>query len=291
MGIDKRNMPSGFKQIESSIFSILNLVNEKHVSVFAAAADCFIFMSLVPILMLLVSLIRFLPFSQADIMQILEHTVPSYIYDPISPIVSSIYIDGSAAFTISLLLTLHSASGAMRQLMKGLDTVYGDERKEPVPIFYLRAILYMLVLAAIFVFSSGILVFGSQILDVLHAALPENILIRRLFSSARLFHYVLVLCFLFFSFLLLYWCVPARRHKLSRQWPGAVFSAFAWVVFSWGFSIYVSVSNKFGAYGYIGTIMVAMMWVYFCLTFLLVGGCINAFHEQSSTVKSRRNLS
>ena len=51
----------------------------------------------------------------------------------------------------------------------------------------------------------------------------------------------------------------------------------SWSVFSVIFSVYVSVSNRFGAYGVIGTVIVAMIWLYYCFYFLLLGGYINHY--------------
>ena len=66
--------------------------------------------------------------------------------------------------------------------------------------------------------------------------------------------------------------MDARKNlKYRRQLPGAVFSAVVWAAFSFIFSFYVSLSDKFGAYGYIGTIMVAMIWIFYCFYFLLMG--------------------
>ena len=271
---------SGFQKMKTAVFSILKTIGKKNITIYAAAADYFLFISLVPLLMLLVSLIRFLPFEQADIMQIFADTVPESMFRIINSLVSGIYRNGSTAFTISIFLTLFSASGAVRPLMKALDVVYGDERRDAFPLFFLKAILYMIVLVVIIVLSFGVLVLGGQIIALLHNKIPDSPVVRWLSSGARLFRYAVVLCILTFGFLLIYCHVPARRRKASEQWPGAVFCAAAWTVFAWGFSLYVSYSNQFGAYGYIGTIMVAMMWAYFCLTFLLVGGCLNAYIEQ-----------
>jgi membrane protein len=58
---------------------------------------------------------------------------------------------------------------------------------------------------------------------------------------------------------------------------GALFSALVWVIFSSAFSFYLSVSGNYGAYGIIGTVMVAMIWMYFCLYFLLIGAFLNRF--------------
>ena len=68
---------------------------------------------------------------------------------------------------------------------------------------------------------------------------------------------------------------PGPRKPLRH--PGAVFCAASWILFSWGYSIYVSFSDQFGAYGYLGTVMVVMMWLYYCMMFFLIGGCINVY--------------
>ena len=75
----------------------------------------------------------------------------------------------------------------------------------------------------------------------------------------------------------------AAREGAGVRWvsaAGSLFSAVSWMLFSYIFSFYVSLSNRFGAYGYIGTIMVAMMWLFYCFYFLLIGGYINRLLEQ-----------
>ena len=268
------------KKPVTAVASVFDMIGKKKVAVYAAASDYFLFMSLVPILMLLVSLIRFLPFSQADVLEIFADAVPASVYDVIRTIVESIYRSGGGVITVSILLTLFSASGAMRAIMKGLDAVYEVERRENVVLFFLRAYVYMLILIVIIVLSLVLMVYGGEILGWLHSLLPENGFVERLFSLGKYMRYLLVLAILTLSFILMYRWVPAGEHRSVCQWPGALFCALAWVGFSWVFSLYVSVSDKFGAYGYIGTIMVAMMWMYYCLMFLLIGGCINAVIEK-----------
>ena len=273
---------SGLKKGASALRSILGMIGEKKVAVYATASDYFLFMSLVPITMLLVSLIRFLPFEQADVMQIFAGAVPESVYNVISSIVGSIYRSGGGVITLSILLTLFSASSAMRSIMKGLDTVYGAVRRDHVVVFFLRAVVYMLILVVIILLSLLVMVYGEVIVEALHARLPQSDFVEKLFALKGGMRYLLVLAILTLSFILLYRWVPAGEHHTACQWPGALFSAVAWVVFSWVFSIYVSFSDKFGAYGYLGTIMVSMMWIYYCLMFLLIGGCINAYIEQKA---------
>ena len=270
---------SGIKNGVGAVRSIADMIGKKKVAVYAAASDYFLFMSLVPILMLLVSLVRYLPFEAADVMRIFSGTVPESVYNVIRSIVESIYRSGSGVVTVSILLTLFSASSAMHSIMKGLDAVYGVERRENVIVFFLRAVAYMLILVLIILLSLLVMVYGEVIVEALHAKLPQNAFVERLFSLQSGMRYLLVLAILTLSFILLYRWVPAGEHHSVHQWPGALFSALAWVVFSWVFSLYVTVSDKFGAYGYLGTILVSMMWIYYCLMFLLIGGCINAYIE------------
>ena len=271
---------SKLKKPVSAVASVFDMIGKKKVAVYAAASDYFLFMSLVPILMLLVSLIRYLPFDQADVLRIFADTVPAPVYNVISMIVESIFQSGSGVITISVLLMLFLASSAMRAIMKGLDEVYEVERHENGIRFFVRAYVYMLILIVIIVISLVVMVYGSAALGWLHSILPENGFVEGLFSLTKYMRYLLVLAILTLSFLLLYRWVPAGEHRSVHQWPGALFNALAWAVFSWVFSLYVSISDRFGAYGYIGTIMVAMMWMFYCLMFLLIGGCINAVIEK-----------
>ncbi len=275
----RMTLKSRLQQLIKAVISILTTAGKKNVKVFAAASEYFLFMSLVPILMLLVSLIRYLPINQADIVHLFVGTVPESVVSVIHTIVESIYRDGETATAISLLLMLYSASAAMRPLMKGLDAVYGDERKDSTPLFFLRSIIYLAILVLVIILSIIILVSGEYLLRYLNTNFPNSSLISLMISCADLLRYFAMFCVLTFGLVLLYSRVPARKRKPSDQWPGAILCALAWAIFSWGFSFYFSVVNKFGAYGYIGTILVTMMWGYYCLIFLLYGGCINAYLE------------
>ncbi len=255
-----------------------DLVAKKKVTVYAAASDYYIFMSLVPILMLFVSFIKYLPFSEGDVMAFFADIVPDSVYGIIQTIVDSIYQSGGAVVTISILLTVFLASRSMRSLMVGLDAIYDAERTDNTVLFFLRACLYMVALVIIILLCLIVMVYGGQILLLLRALLPDHEMVDELWTSIACLRFLSPLAILFCAFLPLFRWVPAGKRRLLQQWPGALFCALAWVLFSGIFSLYVSVSDHFGAYGYIGTIMVAMMWLYYCLLFLLIGGCINALY-------------
>ena len=135
----------------------------------------------------------------------------------------------------------------------------------------------MVILVLVLLLSFFVMVYGGEILQLLYDVLPHGGAIDWLFGMLRYMRYVIVLAVLALVFSFTYWRMPARRLRYKAQWPGAAFCAVSWSVFSVIFSFYVSLSNRFGAYGLIGTVIVAMMWLYYCFYFLLLGGYINHY--------------
>ena len=78
-------------------------------------------------------------------------------------------------------------------------------------------------------------------------------------------------------FAVMYTYIPNCKLKFSHQIPGAVFSATTWNIFSWGFSMYIQQFNGFDMYGSLTTIVIVMLWLYFCFYLFLIGAHINRF--------------
>lgn len=252
-------------------------LGRRRITTFSAACAYYLFVSLVPMIMLVVSLIRYTPLTEAVVLQAVSDYVPDQLYTILETIVNSIYRGGGAALTVSIVLTIWSASKSMKALMRGMDSVYDAERQEDFFVFSLRACVYMVIFVVLLLISLLVMVYGGEILQLLYNILPHGGAVDWLFGLTRYLRYIVVLALLALVFSFTYWRMPARSLPYRAQWTGAVFCAVSWSAFSFIFSAYVSVSNQFGAYGVIGTVMVAMIWVYYCFYFLLLGGYINHF--------------
>ena len=77
--------------------------------------------------------------------------------------------------------------------------------------------------------------------------------------------------------MVIYAYMPNVKQKPKSQNPGRAVCGGKLEPFSWGFSIYIEKFNDFGVYGSLSTIVVIMMWLYFCMYLLLVGAHINRF--------------
>ena len=273
-------MKDTLRDIYDAVDEFSKGMGRRRITTYSAACAYYLFMSLIPMIMLLVSVIQYTPLTQDMILEAISDYVPDQLYEILNSIISSIYSGGRVALTISILLTIWSAAASMKALMRGMDSVYDAERHEDFFVFSLRACIYMVVFVLMLLLSFFVMVYGGQILQLLYDFLPHNGAVDWLFDIAGYMRFIVVLAVLALVFSFTYWRMPARRLRYKAQWPGAVFCALSWAVFSVIFSFYVSVSNRFGAYGLIGTVIVAMIWLYYCFYFLLLGGYINHFIDQ-----------
>lgn len=270
-------MKGTLRDIYDAVDDFSKGMGRRRITTYSAACAYYLFMSLIPMIMLLVSIIQYTPLTQEMILEAISDYVPDSLYEIISSIISSIYSGGRVALTVSILLTIWSAAASMKALMRGMDSMYDAERHEDFFVFSLRACFYMVVLVLVLLLSFFVMVYGGEILQLLYDTLPHGGTLDKLFGTVRYLRYVVVIAVLALVFSFTYWRMPARKLRYKAQWPGAAFCAVSWSVFSVIFSVYVSVSNRFGAYGVIGTVIVAMIWLYYCFYFLLLGGYINHY--------------
>lgn len=274
------------EKILAAVKTLAGMISRKRVMTYAAAADYHLVIALPPAVMLMISLIRFLPVTQEEVLRLFSDAMPKQIYSIVESTVRSIFNSNETVTIISALLLLVSASGAMRALMKGIYEIYGSRRKEPFLLFAGKAVVYTLVFVVMIVVSLAVLVYGAQLLEYLRGRVANQSFIDTLISVLQNTRYILWSLILTLVFMVFYYFLPADRPKFRKQFPGALFSAVSWAVFSWGYSVYVSVSDKFGAYGFLGNVMIIMMWMYYCLMFFLIGGCINVYTSSGECGKT-----
>ena len=272
-------MKDTLRDIYDAVDEFFSGMGSRRLTTYSSSCAYYLFMSLVPVIMLLVSVLQYTPLTRDVVLEAVADYVPDSLYEIVYFIVTSIYSGGRVALTVSILLTIWSASACMKALLRGMDSVYDAERKEDYIRFSLRACFYMIIFVFILMLSFFVMVYGGKILDYIEQSMPVNHSLDFLFTLAKYLRFVIIMALLALVFCLLYKWMPARRLKFRRQLPGAVFSSVAWAAFSFIFSFYVSLSDRFGAYGYIGTIMVAMIWIFYCFYFLLLGGFINHYIE------------
>lgn len=252
-------------------------IGARKIWTFAAAAAFYLFLSLVPMLGLVCSLLPYTPLTENMFLGFLQRFAPEELYSILANIITSIYDSSTTTLSVTAVVSVWSASLSMLSLMRGMDAAHDLTRKENFIVFRLRACFFMIIaLAAVLLTLCGI-VYGGMILDLISAHLTSSWAEDVLLGTIKAIRYPVMMLFLYFVFLIMYTWMPAGRRKMRFQWPGAVFTTVAWLVFSWVFSLYVSYSDRYGVYGILGTVIVALLWIYYCFFILLVGAYINRF--------------
>lgn len=274
-------------RIFHSVSYVVQEANKRKLFTYASSCSFYLFLSLVPLSMICCCLLKYTPLTEAAMLAYIEQLFSESVATLFRRIVTATYSTGGTALTISILMALYSASACIRALMKGLDAAYDFIRQENYVKYVMRAILYLILFVLLIFFSLGVMGFGHKIVQIIGRHIPVLAGISSLFSHTRFFITAIPV---FIFLLLIYTLVPAERIKMSEQIPGALFSTIIWILFSLIFSGYLAISDKYGAFGLIGTAMVAMLWFYYSILILLVGGFLNSFFCYTYHHKSSWNM-
>ena len=252
-------------------------------SAYASRIAFFLFLSLIPLLILICFLIPYTPFSEADLMIACMNLVPKQMNPWIIGLISQVYDKPKGILPITFLITIWSAGKGMLALMRALNRI--NDVMEERGYFKLRMIssFYTVIILVILVFTFVLGVFGRNILKWLIEKTVGMIEIRSELISIVSFLVMIAVSVIAFSGI--YTCIPNKKLVFQKQIPGAVFVASAWSIFTFGFSLYIEYFSGFTAYGTLGTIILFLLWLYFCCYIMLIGAVVNWFWEKISYVE------
>lgn len=267
------------------IYGFFEKVSEDHVSAFSAQAAFFMLLSVFPMLMIILNLARFMPFTQEDVINLIANIMPQEFVQYVTAIVTDLYTKSKATLlSVSVIFTLWSAAKGMQAIANGLDSVYECEEYLGYFRWRLIAMIYTVFFIALLVVTLCLFVFGNAIYHGLVSVFPHLENIAGLVIGVRS---VVGMLLLFVFFVLLYTYLPDNkgikvRKKMKRkpgqQVYGAAFSSVAWILLSYLFSIYIDNFSNFSyMYGSLTMIILAMLWLYLCMYIIFLGGEINVY--------------
>lgn len=256
---------------------LLRLYKQDEITVYAAQASFFLILAFFPFIMLLLTLIQFIPaVSKSDLLAILVRIMPDALDSLVVGIVDDLTLKSPATMiSVTAVAALWSAARGIMGIERGLNRIYGTTDHHNYLMQRLICTGYTFLFTFVCVASLALLVFG----DSLHRAFMKTFpliggFIGRLIDLRQLLAAVILLA----AFVLLYTLVPEKKQNPWKQIPGAVFSVIGWLLFSYGFSLYINgFSNYSYMYGSLAAVILLMLWLYFCICILFIGGLINAF--------------
>lgn len=245
------------------------------IPVYAAQASFFIVLAFFPFIMLLLTLIQFIPaINKSDLQSFLVAIMPDMLDSLMIGIVDDLYIKSPGTIlSVTAILALWSAARGMMGIERGLNRIYASLEKRNYVVRRLICAGYTVIFMAICIISLVLLVFGTSIQSLLARTFP---LIYNLANHIISFRSLLAMILFLLCFIGLYTIVPKKKQDPWQQVPGALFSTIGWMLFSYAFSIYFTYFSNFSyMYGSLTAIVLLMLWLYFCICILFVGAEIN----------------
>lgn len=261
------------KQMKKNIKNLIASTERDHVLLYAAQASYFVIVSVIPFICLLISAFSF--FIPADIYSIFDaYEIPTEFERIIRIAIDQLFATQKVSLlSISAIFALWTASRGADSIRIGLERVYHEAPSKgfwkPLIKSFVSTIILIIVLLLNVVFS----LFGAAIAEALHLIPLYKILVY--FSIPILF---VTMCA---SFVMIYAFVgkigkQSWIKRIKQHLPGAVFATVGWMVFSYGYALYIQYFPSASAiYGSLTAVCLIMLWLYICTVILLLGAEVN----------------
>ena len=254
--------------------ALVTEIQEKNITFLAASLAYYAFASLIPLLLLAISIAPLVGGQQlADrIIEAAGGALPRSVADIITQTLSSSGAAG-ASIGIGLVFLLWSAIKIFRGMDIAFSEVYGASGPDGIVDQVTDALITLLgiVLAIVVTIVIGAVVSFVQQTSGVLAQFGLGFLQDGIGYAAGLVSIV----GLAIAFYPLYYFLPADEVGFKEAIPGALFAAIGWTLLQTGFRLYAGQSGS-SAYGIIGAALLILTFLYFGGMIILIGAALNA---------------
>lgn len=255
---------------------VIEVTHINRISTYAAHACYFMVLAAFPMLLLILSILRYTTLQVEDLLDLLESVVPAALMPAVQRVVISTYENTSTAMvSVSAVAALWSASRSIYGLILGLNGIYGV--RENRGYLYTRgmSVLYMFFFLVVLVLTLVLQVFGRSILALL--PVPENRFFAFLQDVVNS-RFLLLLLVQTGVFTAMYAALPNQHNPPAQCFPGAVLAGIGWQALSAVFSLYVENFSAYSnIYGSVYAVALGMLWLYCCMFIIFLGGAFNRY--------------
>ncbi len=237
-----------------------------------------LFISLFPAMIMLITLVPYIPIQNFDTMlynyifEFLPTNAENWIGSTINDLSR---IPRGGLLSVSFVLVVYFASNGMAMLISGFEKSFDSTFKERNFIQTRFTALWMTILIFLMLIAAVVVVIATNFL--------VDYLFTYVFHAQNLKPFtgiinILLAILIFYSLIaVVYQFAPAFRKKPGFLSPGSVLATLMFIITSLGFAYYV---NNFGnynkIYGSIGAVIVMMVWLELNCFILLIGFELNA---------------
>src|SRR3954451_5867721 len=268
--------------VRSSLLKLLwHRIEEDDLPGLSAQLAYFFLLSLFPLLIVLFTLLPYVPIPHQNMLGMIRDFAPAEAMDLIEKNVQEIMDQRNGGLlSFGIIGTIWSASNGISAIVTAFNKAYNV--KESRSFIVSRGMAILLTFGMIFVLILAIVlpVFGREIGVFLFSQLGYTTEFIKLWDTLS---WLVSAIILFLIFTGLYWIAPNVKLKCRSAFPGAAFATLGWIISSVCLSFYVgNISNYSLTYGSIGAIIVLMIWLYLSAFIIILGGEVNAFYSEKN---------
>lgn len=256
--------------------------NQKdNVSAMAGQSAFFVILSAIPFALFAFSILSLVN-NGTPSQELLSAAQPNDTADVIRQFIIEGYQHASGTISVTVIVALWSAGKGLYIITDGISRIYGLPQKHMWLLRRIFAMGYTLVLFLMMVLSLALMVLNYVAEQYISNAVGDFPMSTEILFGLR---YIIMAIILTLSLTLtmklyLFRKVEDRRFaKFRVLLPGMAFTAVAWMLLIRGVEFYTTHFSS-SVYGSLGTVVVAMMWVYFTMFILLCGIQINFIYRE-----------
>lgn len=262
----------------------LQIFKDNDMNVYSGYATLYILMSLIPLLMLVISIINLLPsYSAQDFSDFIMKFIPDLpqVQDMLTGIIKNLNNQSSGTVaSISALTTLWSASNGVSSIQTGLEQINGEKRSaiKGKLIALLFTVVLVLLIPSLLVFQLLRQPVIDAVILMLNWMKLETVI--PMFETIMSYSGVIVIVVTVAVLVLLYTYLPCGERTIKSQLPGAVFTLVLCGIFTAAFGFFMGRFWKASSvYGSLAAIFLCAMWMKFLITILFYGAAMNKAKE------------
>ena len=267
----------------NTIKNFINILNKSEVRVLPGTIAFFLFMSIVPLMMLGALIFSKLSFTLINVVDIFSEMIPSNVYKLLTPILANVGSNSLSGWYIILGLIL--ASNGTHSIILASNTLYEIENKSYI-YQRIKALIMIIVASTVFFFILFVLGFGNSILKFVLSLEMFNEVGPKIYNMFLILKWPIAIIVIFILIKVLYTLAPDKKIPSKYVNKGVMFTTIGWVIATSIYSFYATnIANYDLIYGSLSSIMVLLIWVYVMSYILVVGIAINTNIYELETKK------
>ncbi len=270
------------------LLQFIKAINEGVISQRAASISFSFFMALFPGILMLFTLIPFIPIDnfQKEILDMVERIIPDATSDSVMQVINDIVVrpHGSILSLGFLLALLFSTNGFKSIIIAFNSSVH---IKKDRSFFNLQ--WTALVLDVVFTIIAFITIVASIVDEHILNFLVEYNFMKQgwLYYFILVANWFIMILMILFMVSFLFYYAPTGKRKFQLITAGSSISTFVIVLVMVLFNMYINNFSKYNIlYGSIGTLLIILLWIYINSFILLLGFEINASIDSSKSISA-----